>query len=68
MRTIRGEDVADNVAGPDVSLRWDEVGNRLTAMRGLLVYFTYYQKNLTELQKAAAKGKLKAFMASRELD
>ncbi len=63
----RGEDVTDEVADSDASLCWDEAGNRLTAMRGLLVYFTRYQKDSTELQKAAAKEELDAFMASRGL-
>ena len=55
----RGEDVTDEVADSESSLCWDEAGNRLTAMRGLLVYFTQYQREqaATELQKAAAKEK-----------
>jgi putrescine carbamoyltransferase len=38
-------------------------------MRGLLVYFTQYQREqaATELQKAAAKEQLENFMASRGL-
>ncbi len=63
----RGEDVTDEVADSESSLCWDEAGNRLTAMRGLLVYFTRYQKDSTELQKAAAKEELEAFMAERGL-
>ena len=63
----RGEDVTDEVADSESSLCWDEAGNRLTAMRGLLVYFTRYQKDTTELQKAAAKEELEAFMAERGL-
>ncbi len=34
----RGEDVTDEVADSDASLCWEQAGNRLTAMRGLLVY------------------------------
>ena len=36
----RGEDVTDEVADSASSLCWEQAGNRLTAMRGLLVYFT----------------------------
>jgi len=60
----RGEDVTDEVADSDASLCWEQAGNRLTAMRGLLVYFTRYQHEGTELQKAAAKEELDAFMIS----
>ena len=61
----RGEDVTDEVADSDSSLCWDEAGNRLTAMRGLLVYFTQYQREqeASKLQKDAAKEKLDKFMA-----
>lgn len=61
----RGEDVTDEVADSEISLCWDEAGNRLTAMRGLLVYLTRYQKEGTELQKAAVKEELESFMADR---
>lgn len=61
----RGEDVTDEVADSDASLCWEEAGNRLTAMRGLLVYFTRYQKDTTDLQKQCAKEKLDAFYAER---
>lgn len=65
----RGEDVTDEVADSESSLCWDEAGNRLTAMRGLLVYFTQYQREqaATELAIAAAKEELDNFMASRDL-
>ena len=55
------------MADSDASLCWDEAGNRLTAMRGLLVYFTQYQREreATELQVAAAKEELENFMAQR---
>jgi putrescine carbamoyltransferase len=38
-------------------------------MRGLLVYFTQYQRanEPSELQKAAAKEQLEKFMADREI-
>lgn len=61
----RGEDVTDEVADSASSLCWDEAGNRLTAMRGLLVYFTQYQRRREpgELSAAAAKYDLDRFMA-----
>jgi len=61
----RGEDVTDEVADSDVSLCWDEAGNRLTAMRGLLVYFTRNRKKPTDLQLAAAKEELNTFLQER---
>ena len=59
----RGEDVTDEVADSTSSLCWEEAWNRLTAMRGLLVYFTRNRAAHTELQKAAAKEELDAFLA-----
>lgn len=63
----RGEDVTDEVADSESSLCWDEAGNRLTAMRGLLVYFTQYQRKQapSELKVAAAKEALENFMEER---
>lgn len=61
----RGEDVTDEVADSASSLCWEEAGNRLTAMRGLLVYFTRCRKGYSELQIAAAKEELDAFLAER---
>lgn len=61
----RGEDVTDEVADSDSSLCWEEAGNRLTAMRGLLVYLTRYQKKGSELERAALKEELDDFMNSR---
>lgn len=63
----RGEDVTDEVADSESSLCWDEAGNRLTAMRGLLVYFTQYQREQapSEIQVAAAKESLEKFMEGR---
>ena len=52
------EDVTDEVADSDASLCWEEAGNRLTAMRGLLVYFTRCRKEPSGLQIAAAKEEL----------
>ncbi|MFV0393021.1 MAG: putrescine carbamoyltransferase [Coprobacillaceae bacterium] len=61
----RGEDVTDEVLDSDISIAFEEAGNRLTAMRGLLVYFTRYMKEPTELQRLAAKEELDAFMEER---
>ena len=61
----RGEDVTDEVADSDASLCWDEAENRLTAMRGLLVYFTRCRKAHSELEIAAAKEALDSFMYRR---
>ena len=54
----RGEDVTDEVADSDASLCWEEAGNRLTAMRGLLVYCTRCRHEPSGLQIAAAKEEL----------
>ena len=59
----RNEEVTDEVIDSEISIAWDEAENRLTAMRGLLVYFTRYQKEGSELQKAAVKEELDQFMA-----
>lgn len=59
----RNEEVTDEVLDSNISIAWDEAENRLTAMRGLLVYFTRYQQEGSELAKAAVKEELDAFMA-----
>ena len=61
----RGEDVTDEVADSDASLCWEEAGNRLTAMRGLLVYLTRDRKKPSGIVLAAAKEELDAFLAER---
>ena len=58
----RGEDVTDEVADSTSSLCWEEAWNRLTAMRGLLVYFTRNKKQFSELAKAAAKEELETVL------
>ncbi|MBS6198147.1 MAG: putrescine carbamoyltransferase [Oscillibacter sp.] len=63
----RGEDVTDEVADSAASLCWEQAGNRLTAMRGLLVYFTRCRPQHTELEEAAAREQLERFMADRGL-
>ncbi len=54
----RGEDVTDEVADSEASLCWEQAGNRLTAMRGLLVYFSRHRHDPSELAIAAAKEEL----------
>ena len=61
----RGEDVTDEVADSDASLCWEEAGNRLTAMRGLLVYFMRNAEKHSDLEIAAAKESLDKFLAER---
>lgn len=61
----RGEDVTDEVADSDASLCWEEAGNRLTAMRGLLVYFMRNVEKHSDLEIAAAKESLDKFLAER---
>ena len=60
----RGEDVTDEVADSAASLCWEEAWNRLTAMRGLLVYFTREKKSFSEIAKAAAKAELESVLDS----
>lgn len=61
----RGEDVTDEVADSDASLCWEEAGNRLTAMRGLLVYFLRNAEKHSELEIKAAKEQLDKFLETR---
>ena len=61
----RGEEVTDEVLDSESSLCWEQAGNRLTAMRGLLVYFTRCRKGHSELQIAAAKEELDRFLCCR---
>lgn len=62
----RGEEVTDEVLDSEISVAFDEAENRLTAMRGLLVYFTRYQKDASEHDKAAALENLEQFMETLE--
>ncbi len=61
----RGEDVTDEVADSDASLCWEEAGNRLTAMRGLLVYLMRDRVKPSGCQIAAAKEELDRFYEER---
>lgn len=53
----RGEEVTDEVLDSDYSIAFQEAGNRLTAMRGILVYLLRH-KIAPEFGKAAAKASL----------
>ena len=63
----RGEEVTDEVLDSNISIAFDEAGNRLTAMRGLLVYFTRYQKEASAAAQKAAKEELESFMYEKGL-
>lgn len=63
----RGEEVTDEVLDSNISIAFDEAGNRLTAMRGLLVYFTRYQRDSSEAEKQAVREELECFMAEKDL-
>ncbi len=64
----RGEEITDEVLDSSSSIAWEEAGNRLTAMRGLLVYFTRYQKPASETMRQAVKEELEAFMDEKGLN
>ena len=53
----RGEEVTDEVLDSDYSIAFQEAGNRLTAMRGILVYLLRNRIS-SEYTKAAAKTSL----------
>lgn len=61
----RGEDVTDEVADSAASLCWEQAGNRLTAMRGLLVWCTQCGECVSDLKQAAARDELENFMRER---
>ena len=61
----RNEEVTDEVLDGECSLAFQEAGNRLTAMRGLLVYYTRYLEDEDDLQKEAAKDRLESYLDSK---
>lgn len=59
----RGEEVVNEVIDAPYSVVFDEAENRLTAMRGLLVYFlNQAAKPVDEAEKAYAKADLEVFL------
>lgn len=59
----RGEEVVNEVIDADYSVVFDEAENRLTAMRGLLVYFMGLNaKPVDKKEKAIAKAELELFL------
>ncbi len=63
----RGEEVNTDAIDSDYSVVFDEAENRLTSMRGLLVYFCNQadaQKTLCEKEKAEAKADLEVFLGT----
>lgn len=62
----RGEEVTDEVLDSEISLAFDEAENRLTAMRGLLVYFTRYQQNASELERQALAEELDEYVVEMD--
>lgn len=58
----RNEEVTDEVIDSDISLAWEEAGNRLTAQRALLVYFLNPQ-GAKEFKVEACKNELNELLA-----
>jgi len=59
----RGEEVTDEVLDSDYSIAFEEAGNRLTAMRALLVYFLRPEKMPDPIKVNAARAELDACLA-----
>ncbi|MCA9765524.1 MAG: putrescine carbamoyltransferase [Carnobacterium sp.] len=67
----RGEEVTDEVLDAEYSIAFEEAGNRLTAMRGLLVYFmgiAEKQEPIDEKEKKEAKEVLDEMLKELDLD
>lgn len=62
----RGVEVVDEVMDSPQSVIFDEAENRLTAQKGLLVYFAYpHLKKATPELTAQVSGEVEAFLADR---
>ncbi|MBT2732656.1 putrescine carbamoyltransferase [Carnobacterium sp. ISL-102] len=67
----RGEEVTDEVLDSDYSIAFEEAGNRLTAMRGLLVYLMGKfgkQQNFDAAKKVETKEELDELLKDLDLD
>lgn len=62
---FRNEEVTDEVMDSELSVIFDEAENRLTAMRGLLVYFTKDLPEPDEAQRAFAKTEFDSYLANK---
>ena len=62
---FRDEEVTSEVMDSEISLIYDEAGNRLTAMRGLLVYYMKDLPKSSEAQKAFAKAEFDVYFENK---
>ncbi len=63
----RGEEVTDEVLDSEISIAFDQAENRLTAMRGILVYLTRYQQEGSQHAQLHAKEELDGFLARLDM-
>lgn len=62
---FRNEEVTDEVMDSEISVIFDEAENRLSAMRGLLVYFTRYQDEPSKAQIDLAREQLDEYLEEK---